>query len=393
MDETSKLAAHVARRVAAAHPELSLDRLLAEAIAGNELTTLLLHAFRTRARRRSFANLGVPAERLEMTHASKLDARRAHAFDGAAFAAAKDFDAIELSPVEPLGAAACSGVDPNNVLATLRFAEVSGDPTTGLALHARALRKAGETGAIRLCASQRVLRLQPFDHPEFSPHFRLFALSTVVRSPRAAEDDRTERAALAEQLSVWTALFPALEAAGFARTRVSFALSDTRLVRAALARLGADADALARSVAAHKPGSADAALGDLQVPRAADDVAACAAELGLDRGALSVAAATMEELVAPLRARGVPVTFDFGRLQGLTYYRGPMVTIQITDDTRTLPIGDGGALDWMGQMLSNQRERMIATGVGTELFVKVFGEVHRLEKGPTDAALSKKRRA
>ena len=81
---------------------------------------------------------------------------------------------------------------------------------------------------------------------------------------------------------------------------------------------------------------------------------------------------------APLqRARPeVRVVYDLGRLQGLGYYEGPFVQLVLQrDDGLEIPIGDGGALPWIGAMLSDRRERTIVTGMGTEACVKLFDGV------------------
>ena len=65
--------------------------------------------------------------------------------------------------------------------------------------------------------------------------------------------------------------------------------------------------------------------------------------------------------------------FDLARIQGLTYYRGPCLQLHVTrDDGLELPLGDGGALTWFGAMLDDRRERMVTTGIGAELLVKLF---------------------
>ncbi|WP_437782434.1 hypothetical protein [Sorangium sp. So ce1097] len=376
--KTGELSSRVARRAAEAHPGRPLDRLLAEDLPGNDLTTLLLHCLRQRALRRSFADVLEHAERAPMTHASTADARRILAFDAAAFAAAAGFEAVDLAPVEPLGAAACAGVEPNNVLATVRFAEVAADPTTGLALHAaRRRREAGRGEPLRLCASQRVLRMQPTKHPGFTPHFRLFALVTAVRSPSRGEDDACERRALLEQLLVWADLVRALPGAGFRAAGLRVVLSDTALVRACLRARGLDADAMARRAKAHEPGSTEAALREAAVdlPRAAADPVGAARSLGLGPEVVARAERWVAEVAAPLaRARPeVEVVHDLARLQGLGYYAGPFVQLVVRrDDGLDLPLGDGGAVPWLGALLSNRRERMIATGLGTEMVVKVL---------------------
>ncbi|WP_437836925.1 hypothetical protein [Sorangium sp. So ce1153] len=377
--KTGELSSRIARRAAEAHAGQPLDRLLAEDLPGNELTTLLLHSLRQRALRRSFADVLDHAERAPMTHASAADGRRLHAFDAAAFAAAADFEVVDLAPVVPLGATACAGVEPNNVLATVRFAEVAADPTTGLALHAARRRRESRGGeALRLCASQRVLRMQPTKTPGFTPHFRLFALATAARSPGRGEDDACERRALLEHLLVWADLVRALPGAGFRAAGLRVVLSDTSLVRASLAARGLDADALARRAKAHEPGSTEAALREASaddLPRAAADLAGAARSLGLGPELLARAERWAAEVVEPLaRARPeVEVVHDLARLQGLGYYAGPFVQLHVRrDDGLELPAGDGGAVPWLGELLSNRRERMVATGLGAELLVKLF---------------------
>jgi len=116
-----------------------------------------------------------------------MDARILNSFDRVAFAVAEKFDAVELSPVSPLGTNfVLGGIDTNNVVATVRNAEVLGDSTPALALEC-ARRRRTDAGEVRLCSSHRMIRLQPFDFPGFTPHFRLFTMD----SARVAKQDRT----------------------------------------------------------------------------------------------------------------------------------------------------------------------------------------------------------
>ncbi|HVK73364.1 MAG TPA: hypothetical protein VM734_08570 [Kofleriaceae bacterium] len=378
-DPTARLAGHAARRAAAAHPGLALDQLLV-ALPGNDLTTLLLHAHRRRARARDFIAIRDHAARLPLTRPSSADARRLLAVDAIVFDAAADHVALELAPVLPLGTAAAGGIEPNHALATLRLGELAADPTSGLALEAARRRAAGARAPIRLCASQRVVRMQPVDVPGFTPHFRLVALVTAARAAGAGDRDACERRALVEHLRVWADVMARLPAAGFRVTGLRVVISDVRLVRAALERAGADPVALARQAAAHRPGSTDAALAaaGLDLPRATTDLAGDVARLGLPAPAQRLAAALVDEVAAPLRAThpAVPVAFDLGRLQGLGYYAGPFIQLHVRrDDGLELALGDGGALGWLAAMSSDARERLISTGVGTELLVKLYDQL------------------
>ncbi|MDF2692855.1 MAG: hypothetical protein K0S65_1238 [Labilithrix sp.] len=375
-DTTTKLAARIGSRVPTADGR-TLDRVLAEDLPGNELTTLLLHCLRRRALSRGLVDVLEHARRAAMFAASTADVRRLRDFDDHAFAAAAAFRAVELSPITPLGATACAGVDPNNVLGAVRFAEAAADPAVGLALHAAQSRRATPDSAQRWCTSQRVLRLQPTSVPGFTPHFRLFALLTAARSRSRGADLACEHGALLEQLVVWACLVETLTAAGFRFAGLRVVLSDTHLVRACLSARGGDAQKLARAARAHVPGSTEATLQNagLELPRAVDDLVGAVEAFALAKPLRVRAERLVEDVGAPLaRERpDVQVVYDLGRLQGLGYYAGPFVQLVVRrDDGLEIPIGDGGALPWIGAMLSDRRERTIVTGMGAEACVKLF---------------------
>jgi hypothetical protein len=377
-DTTTRLAARIGARARTADGQ-TLDHLLADELPGKELNTLLLHCLRRRALGRSFVDVLEHAERTPMFAASTADVRRLRAFDDCAFEEARDFEAVELSPVLPLGATAGAGVDPNNVLGAVRFAEAAADPAVGLALHAAlARRSTGEPR--RWCTSQRVLRLQPTSVPGFTPHFRLFALLSAARSESRGADLASEHRLLAEQLLVWARLFGrALPGARFRIAALRVVLADTEVVRACLRACGVDGADLARTARAHVPGSTEAALAGAGVvlPRATRDPVSALAELGIGKRFAARMAELVANVGAPLAAAHpeVEVVYDLARLQGLAYYDGPYIQLVIRhDDGWEVPIGDGGALGWIGAMLSNRRERTIVTGAGTEACVKLFDQ-------------------
>jgi hypothetical protein len=114
---------------------------------------------------------------------SIVDLRTANAIDDAFLAAAAGFEALDLSPVAPLGT--CSTVAPtdqNRVISALRATEVVSDPTNVLALECAARMRPGASSAIHLATSQRVVRAQPIPKaPGYTRHFRLFALASGGR--------------------------------------------------------------------------------------------------------------------------------------------------------------------------------------------------------------------
>src|SRR5580700_4001942 len=178
------MASKIVARIAAQTGIPRLFPALSEEIAGSDLQSLLMDVYGARTAKSRESDLRRGAGRGLMA-ASKVDARLLNQFDKTAFQIAAEFEAIELSPVGPLGLNhVLGGIDQNNVLTTIRNAEVLGDPTTALALECWRRRKglASRKGqeVVRLCCSQRLIRLQPFK-PGFTPHFRLFALVSAGR--------------------------------------------------------------------------------------------------------------------------------------------------------------------------------------------------------------------
>ncbi len=131
------------------------------------------------------------------------------------------------------------GIDQNNVLTTIRNAEVLGDPTTALALECwrrrRDQSRGGSGEAVRLCCSQRLVRLQPFDEPGYTPHFRLFAL---VSAGRDTGSHAFEIQNLGEHIRFYLRLFAALNEQGFSFREPLVEISDTAVVEALCASPG-----------------------------------------------------------------------------------------------------------------------------------------------------------
>jgi hypothetical protein len=300
---------------------------------------------------------------------SKVDARLLNQFDRTAFQVAQEFEAIELSPVGPLGLNhVLGGIDQNNVLTTIRNAEVLGDPTTALALECwrrrkdQARRTGGET--VRLCCSQRLVRLQPFDEPGYSPHFRLFAL---VSAGRDTGSHAFEIQHLGDHIRFYLLLFAALNEQGFSFREPLVEISDTTVVEALLRNSGIAPQELRRSVRAHVLGGSERFLAErgVKLPEAIEDPA-----LELPGGTPYFRLARLKtELIEKLRHEFPEAQFRFNlaRLEGLGYYRGLCLRISpIAPDGNRYPITDGGFTDWTARLLEDRKERLLATGIGTE---------------------------
>jgi hypothetical protein len=168
---------------------------LAQGLAASELWSLLLGVAEQRAAQRSPAQVQQQWDRDRFVCPAYIDQRTLNQLDSHLLAAAAAFEALELSPLAPLGS--CSAValaSQNKIVSTVRGTEVVSDPTNLLALEsARRLRKSGQT--VKLTTNHRCVRAQAVpNHAGYAAHFRLFCITT-------AGHERKDQAFLVESLS------------------------------------------------------------------------------------------------------------------------------------------------------------------------------------------------
>ncbi len=209
--EQGRVSAEVLRRVLGRSEGgtegADLVEVLAESLSGADLTSLLLEVMRRRAGRLSPADVmrQYRSDRFVGPSTIGFEALR-RVEDVMVAALGGDFELVTLAPVLPLGAhSAVAGVDPRNVIATIRRTEVAADPTNGLALETavrrRALLAAAPRSAdpVRLAALQRVTRAQEFGGPVSFAHFTLLG---VVTGGRDTGSHAFERQHVVEHLDV-----------------------------------------------------------------------------------------------------------------------------------------------------------------------------------------------
>src|SRR5690242_10353315 len=218
---------------------------------------------------------------------------------------------VEPSPVAPFGtAAALTGRGQAGVVATDRTLEVVADTAGVLALEAAVRRSAGPAdGTVRLAATARVLRTQPFP-PPYQQHFELLALCTAGRS---APGFAFEAAALVEQIGFHVALATAL-------------CRDERRVRVEIADLA-------------RPG----------------------------------VETRLEPLVcAPLRSRHpeADIAIDPARTRAAAYYAGAAFLVSLTGAGGAVEFCDGGLVDWTQRLLADRRERLVVSGLGIDTLAR-----------------------
>ncbi len=281
---------------------------LAERLPAWALWSLLLDVFARRAAKRTPAELLQQFERDAFTRIADVDQRVFHALDGHLLASAADFEAVELSPVAPLGVCSVIGLgSQNRIVSALRGTEVVADPTNVLALECARRLRLEPYGVVRLATCQRCVRAQPFPKQAgFAQHFRLFCL---VTGGREQKNQTFVTDALTHHVATWLATMDRLEQHGY-----SFPHRHLRLL----------------ATEARAP--------------LADRIASKVSGITIERGTLD----------KPYYD-GLRVTISARTANG--------------DDK---PFIDGGAFTWLATLTANRKQVLVASAIGTQAVAVLF---------------------
>jgi hypothetical protein len=158
---------------------------LAAGLPASEVWSLLMGVLARRARQRSPADLLQQWERDRFLQISYIDQRTLIELDGHLLAAAAGFEAVELSPLAPLGACSVLGLaSQNKTVSALRGTEVVSDPTNVLALECARRERRDHAFLVDALVEQIATHLAAFERLE-RHGYRLFDLRVKVLSTQA----------------------------------------------------------------------------------------------------------------------------------------------------------------------------------------------------------------
>lgn len=304
----------VVEKIAARFGGEALLKLLSESLTASELNTLLLEVFHRRTQIMTPAGLLNAYQQNRFVRPSTVDALAYAEMTLLWLNAAQTagFHPLELSPVAPLGACSVLGtVHQHKVLSALRGAEVQADATNALALESSLQRKTMGFPAepAQFCAVHRHVRTQSLQLPGFTPHFKIFCLSSAGRD---TGNFAFEQASLHRHILFY----------------IQFLKEKLGLLNLSVVLKGLD------PVEGNNP-LFEKVLEALQI--AAPDW--------------------------PLEVLRMPQSSQ-------QYYRNLQFGILWRQNDQLLPIIDGGFVDWTQQLTSNQKERFLISGAGIEFLHK-----------------------
>ena len=284
-----------------------------------DFQSLMLEVFRGRAARQTPAqllqsyqqNAFVHPAALPYTASLKLDTRLIKCLP-------KEFELLELSPLSPLGS--CSSmatVNQNKIVSALRNSEVVADATNVMALESALRRHQAlqndphSNQEIHLASSHRHVRNQSLMDEKHSPHFRIFALCSAGRDQG---HHHFETHNLARHLDFYSSfLKPLCEAHAYQMAvRITF----------------------------------------------------------WESGSEKTAAWVMSELQRLLPE--ITLQTYPQRASGQTYYPQGCFHIDLIKDGQEMNLVDGGFTTWTQDLLNNKKERLLISGMGSELLMKLL---------------------
>jgi hypothetical protein len=289
---------------------------LARGMPASEVWSLLLSAMRERAGQRTPGALVQQWESDRFVQLSYIDQRTLLDLDSHLLAAAHEFEAVELSPLAPLGTSSSVALTTQNrVVSTVRGTEVVSDPTNVLALESARRLRADQTRIVRFCTSHRCVRAQEVPKvPGFAAHFRMFCMTTAGHERK---DQAFVTDALIHHIRTHLAGLERLEQHGyrFPNRRLRLLSSELR-------------EPLAQRIAA--------------------------------------------------AIEGVPVSME--RLEQQYYDGLRFMIGADNRDGQDIPLIDGGAFDWLHQLAANRKLVFVASAIGSQLAAyqyRVPGEKNR----------------
>lgn len=291
-----------------------LDKLLS--LPSSDFNTLLLEAYKAKAQKLDPAGLLKAYALNRFAAPSTVDPTAYHLLEAELLTMAQDMGigGVLLSPSAPFGSCSAFGcVEQNNVLSALRGTETLPDPTNMLAiLMADKLKNEGAKGqAIHHCTTARVVRAQAFSGKRAFAHFGMYCM---VSSGMDSGSYACETELLLKQLAYYKRLFSQ--------------------------KYGARLSVKLRKRGGYKDGG-----GFFQ---------------------------RMTELIQSGLPE-VPLSFDLEH-EDNHYYQGINFKLYVEKEHEIIEIGDGGFVDWIAEMISNQKARCLISGVGLDRMLLLKAE-------------------
>jgi hypothetical protein len=293
----------------------------------------------------------------------------------------KKFESVQLSPIAPLGV--CSSITKLSQdvrLSTIRKSEVVSDSTAVLSLEASRRRKKlmcdNKTMYQDVCLAtfHRLLRLQQFNKSKgYLQHFEI--LGTITAGRRQGKNTFINDT-IYEHIKMWIEFIRHLNKNRFCFKNVVFTFSHISLMETILncfhiPREVINSNSLIDSYNYFKEFS-------VQLPKSVRSIKEIADFLNMNyevKNLLNILVNFETTVINKLREEFSDVEFryELDRKLGLGYFNGICFHAFADNlNNETVALIDGGVVDWIKQILSDNREMAVSSSFGVELGINKF---------------------
>ncbi len=351
-------------------------------IPPRDMQSLLLYVYEQRARSGSILNLVKQMRKNRFVEPSDISQKILARFDHLAYSILpEEFVGVEFSPLVPFGTnSLLAGTNQKNVMSTVRNVEVTADPTTALAFECVRRREdllklgIGKDNDVKIATSQRNVRLQNFEKiPGFKAHFKVFALATAGE---IRDNISFEKESMTEHISFYLSLLDSLSRNGHTFSDVSVYISDIRIANSLIKQFGLDRKQLGRETQNAKFHLFKQLHIDFPPLTSSVNTLSSNQLKPYKMEKFVKDLLTIErEVIDGLKWKfpNINFLFDLQRIAGIGYYSNLCFKITACDrEDDSVPLTDGGFVNWTQKLLNSIKERLLISGIGTEILCQHF---------------------
>ena len=288
------------------------------------------------------------------------------------------YEAIELSPIVPFGSnSSITNLSQKNILTTTRNSEVCSDATTALTFEACKRRSEIKKNPldinkeVNLATIKKVLRMQRFDKEKgFLQHFGQFAVLTAGRKNNVFDYEKIK-----EHIKLWLDVLLKLKDNEFYIGKLNVGICDIGIIEHFINNEFVDRAVL------NKNSFNDFELFkelnielDPKITKYTD-----LSERQIELYKLHMIKRYIEKIskmITELENEYKDVNFyiEMDRKGGLGYYTGLCFHIYSETNGLVMPICDGGIPAWNSQILRDNKETSVVSGMGSELVLNLYSK-------------------
>ena len=320
-------------------------------------------------------------EKYDICGKATITQKELHKFQGVFFIIIPDnYESIQMSPLVPL--ATCSSItklSQDTRMSTIRNSEIVSDSTTAMALEASLRRKKfmyekeKMYSVVDLFTFHRILRLQKFDKRKgFLQHFEILGM---LSSGRAYGKNSFINKKIFEHIKIWIFFIKSLNQNGYSFKNIKFTFSDICLIETIMEKYNVPREVINKNSLNDKYDYFKEYC--INLPTTINNIDEIKHFFDDDSKQILYNKIKSFEynVINILRLEFPEVKFEYelDRKLGLGYfssfcYHG----FAVNDLNEFIPLIDGGVVNWLGQLLSDNREMAVTSSFGVELAMNKF---------------------